>query len=828
MIKSKIVLLSALVSCALISGCKEENKTNVSIEFMHSSVEQERQAVISKLIARFEKENPGITVKQVPVEEDAYNTKVITLSRSGSLPEVIETSHDYAKVMDKEQLIDRKAVATVISNVGEGAFYDGVLRIVRTEDGSAWTGVPVSAWIGGIWYRKDVLAKAGLEEPKNWQQLLDVAQKLNDPANKKYGIALPTAESVLTEQSFSQFALSNQANVFNAEGKITLDTPEMMQALTYYRDLAANTMPGSNDIMEVKDAFMNGTAPMAIYSTYILPAVIKEGDPKNVGFVVPTEKNSAVYGMLTSLTITAGQKTEETEAAEKFVTFMEQADNIADWVMMSPGAALPVNKAVVTTATWKDNDVIKALGELPNQLMLDYALYHLRIMTPAHDERSSIAAKGLTGEGYKGHVFWDTEVFLLPFHLFSDPTVARSLLRYRWHNLPGAQEKARRNGWQGALFPWESARSGEEETPEFAAINIRTGLRQKVASAQAEHHLVADIAWAVIQYWQTTGDESFIAHEGMALLLETAKFWISRAVRVNDRLEIHDVIGPDEYTEHVNNNAYTSYMARYNVQQALNIARQFGCSDDAFIHRAEMFLKELWMPEIQPDGVLPQDDSFMAKPAINLAKYKAAAGKQTILLDYSRAEVNEMQILKQADVVMLNYMLPEQFSVASCLANLQFYEPRTIHDSSLSKAIHGIVAARCGLLTQSYQFWREGTEIDLGADPHSCDDGIHAAATGAIWLGAIQGFAGVSVRDGELHLNPALPEQWQQLSFPLFWQGCELQVTLDAQRIAIRTSAPVSLRLNGQLITVAEESVFCLGDFILPFNGTATKHQEDE
>lgn len=128
-------------------------------------------------------------------------------------------------------------------------------------------------------------------------------------------------------------------------------------------------MPGSNDIMEVKDAFMNGTAPMAIYSTYILPAVIKEGDPKNVGFVVPTEKNSAVYGMLTSLTITAGQKTEETEAAEKFVTFMEQADNIADWVMMSPGAALPVNKAVVTTATWKDNDVIKALGELPNQLI---------------------------------------------------------------------------------------------------------------------------------------------------------------------------------------------------------------------------------------------------------------------------------------------------------------------------------------------------------------------------------------------------------------------------------------------------------------------------
>lgn len=145
----------------------------------------------------------------------------------------------------------------------------------------------------------------------------------------------------------------------------------MTRALSYYRDLAANTMPGSNDIMEVKDAFMNGTAPMAMYSTYILPAIMKEGDPQNIGFVVPTEETSAVYGMLTSLTITSGQKEEETEAAEKFVAFMEQADNIADWVMMSPGAALPVNKAVVGTKTWQDNGVIKALGELPGQLIAE-------------------------------------------------------------------------------------------------------------------------------------------------------------------------------------------------------------------------------------------------------------------------------------------------------------------------------------------------------------------------------------------------------------------------------------------------------------------------
>lgn len=381
---SKIALLAALVSCTLISGCKDDEKANVAIEFMHSSVEQERQAVITQLIEKFEKENPGITVKQVPVEEDAYNTKIITLARTGALPEVIETSHDYAKVMDKEQLIDRKAIGNVIAAVGEDQFYDGVLRIVRTEDGTAWTGVPISAWLQGIWYKKDVLANAGIEEPHNWQQLLDAAQKLSNPAQKKYGIALPTAESVMTEQAFSQFALSNQANVFDASGAITLNTPDMQQALELYRQLAVTTMPGSNDVMEIKDAFMNGSAPMAIYSTYILPAVFKEGDPATLGFMVPTEKSAAVFGTITSLTISNGQSEEETAAAEKFVSFMEKADNASGWVMMSPGAAFPATKSVVNTAQWKENDVIKAFGSLPEQLIAQYP--HMQVFGAVGDK----------------------------------------------------------------------------------------------------------------------------------------------------------------------------------------------------------------------------------------------------------------------------------------------------------------------------------------------------------------------------------------------------------------------------------------------------------
>ncbi|EMA3751971.1 carbohydrate ABC transporter substrate-binding protein [Salmonella enterica] len=384
------VRVMALVIAALLSGCKEDKPQQITIEFMHSSVEQERQAAIRNLIARFQKENPTITVKQVPVEEDAFNTKIITLARSGALPEVIEVSHDYARVMDKEQLIDHQAVKALIEKQGEASFYDGVLRIVRTEDGTAYTGVPVSAWLQGIWYRKSALAKAGIDEPKNWTQLLDAARKLTNSHDKKYGIALPTAESVMTEQTFSQFALSNNANVFNADGNVTVNSPEMLASLNYYRELSRYTMPGSNNVMEIKDAFMNGTAPMAVYSTYILPAIAQEGSLADLGFVVPTEKTSAVYGIITSLTITNGQKEEETEAAEKFVSFMEQAQNTAEWVLMSPGAMLPVTKAVAQHTAYKDNPAIKSFGALTTQLIAQYP--HMQVF-------GSVGEKNFTGMG---------------------------------------------------------------------------------------------------------------------------------------------------------------------------------------------------------------------------------------------------------------------------------------------------------------------------------------------------------------------------------------------------------------------------------------------
>lgn len=363
---SMFLVLMLAVGLTACGGKKENGK--VTIEFMHSSVEQERLAVITDLISKFEKVNPNITVKQVPVEEDSYNTKVVTLASSGKLPAVIEVGQDYAKVMDKDELIDKDAVKSIISKVGEDKYYEGALKLLKTEDGKNYTGVPISGWVQGIWYNKQMLADKGFAEPKNWDDVLKIAKAFTNSGSKKYGIAIPTAEGGFSEQAFSQFALSNNANMFDSKGDLTLNTPEMKEALNYYKELSKYTMPGSNDVTEVKDAFMNGSAPMAVYSTYILPSVYEEGKTNNIGFVIPTEKTKAVYGTVSAYTISSGLDDDQKAAAEKLVEFMAKPENNTKLVLMSPGGSQPVNKEVTESKEYKENKVVNSFGELSTEI----------------------------------------------------------------------------------------------------------------------------------------------------------------------------------------------------------------------------------------------------------------------------------------------------------------------------------------------------------------------------------------------------------------------------------------------------------------------------
>lgn len=377
MMKKGFYVFMMLLVAAALTACaggdeKEGGNGKTTIEFMHSSVEQERLAVIDELVAKFEKENPDIKIKQVPVEEDAYNTKIVTLANAGKLPAVLEVGQDYAKVMDKDELIDKESVKTVLEKAGEENFYEGALKLVKTEDGKSYTGMPISGWVQGIWYNKEMLTAKGLEEPKSWDDVLAIAKAFTDPSNKKYGIGIPTVEGGFSEQAFSQFALSNNANILDDKGKLNINTPEMKEALTFYQQLAKYTMPGSNDVTEVKDAFMNGSTPMAVYSTYILPAVYEQGNAANIGFAIPTQKTKAVFGTTTALTISSGLENDQKKAAEVFVEFMGQPENMTKWVLMSPGGAQPVSKLVIENETYKSNEVVKAFGELSAEIAASY------------------------------------------------------------------------------------------------------------------------------------------------------------------------------------------------------------------------------------------------------------------------------------------------------------------------------------------------------------------------------------------------------------------------------------------------------------------------
>lgn len=443
---------------------------------------------------------------------------------------------------------------------------------------------------------------------------------------------------------------------------------------------------------------------------------------------------------------------------------------------------------------WKRFDVrIKAEDERL-QLAVRFAQFHLMSMIPA-DSRSSIAAKGLTGEGYKGHVFWDTEVFMLPYFLHTYPEKARQLLEYRVRKAEQARKNASQKGYKGYMFPWESCETGKEETPLFVSMDIITGRAAHVWAGLKEHHVTADIAYAVWMYYNSTGDNAFMEKEGEKLLIGCALFWLSRSrfAKERGRYEICDIIGPDEYTEHIDNNAYTNYLAHYVTKRALQIldsytdekrrdvARYFG--EENIKEMLEEYYHMLYLPKADDNHVIPQDDSFMDKKIIDVAEYRNDNIKQLILKSFSREEVNDMQVLKQADTVMLLEMLPDLFELEEKRATWDYYEPKTIHDSSLSRAIYSIVAADNQEPQKAYDNYLEAVNIDMGQNPHSSDEGIHAASMGGIWLAMVRGFAGIRIKNGELHINPCLPEKIQEISCRIVVQGEEIQVKVTKEKV---------------------------------------------
>lgn len=468
-----------------------------------------------------------------------------------------------------------------------------------------------------------------------------------------------------------------------------------------------------------------------------------------------------------------------------------------------------------------------------DQLALRFSLYHLTAMTPAHDDRMGIGAKALSGEGYKGHSFWDTEIFILPFFIYSNPAVAKSLLTYRFNGLAGAREKAADNGYAGAMYPWEMAWPTDGEvTPEWGGVDVVTGEQTKIWPGFIEQHISADIAFAVYQYGNVTGDKEFLERCGHEMVFETAKFWASRLEWVETEREFHitNVIGPDEYKEHVSNNAFTNYMAYFNLKLAMRYADELTQQNperrkafrlDKDYADWQIKSEKIYLPEPrQQDSVIPQDDTYLQLKGIDLSKYKKQVKVGTIYRDYNSEQINGIQVSKQADTILLFYLLDQtflrddyRFSDQSKRANFFYYEARTLHDSSLSLATHAIVANDLGESELAYSLFKKSCNIDMGPGMGTSDAGIHAAAIGGIWKSAVFGFAGVRLTDGRLQINPRLPKQWQKMRFSIFWQGqpLSLEITQDVLMVTVLGDRELAVETDGISYQITGTKEIALG-----------------
>jgi hypothetical glycosyl hydrolase len=463
-----------------------------------------------------------------------------------------------------------------------------------------------------------------------------------------------------------------------------------------------------------------------------------------------------------------------------------------------------------------------------------FAQYHLVGMLPGVASLAgSVAAKGFTGEGYKGHVFWDTEVFILPVVILFDQNTAKKLLMYRAKGLQSALDKAAERGYQGAMYPWESAATGEEETPEFAALNIHTGKANRVASAEVEIHVTADIAYSIDLYYQLTNDDSFMVDHGFELIFRTADFWTSYAVPDAEKgFVINRVSGPDEYTEYVNNNAYTNYMACFNVKKALEYAdllkkknpdQYVSFSEKYDIDRRkkewEKFINTIYLPRENVSGIIPQNDGFLSYkdlPEKDIEQYKNSEFKQAILKDYSRDQIEKMQLLKQADLVMLFNLFPKLFPADVVKKNVLYYEKRTLHDSSLSYCAHVQACAGIGEYGTAWKFFQKCLEVDLNDNWRDSDDGIHAAAQVGILNCLMYGFAGISVEEGILRINPHLPEKLHKLGFNFIFHGRNIRIFICHDRMELTLNfegeEPVQIRVGRRIYELTQEKTVIFVD----------------
>ncbi len=450
------------------------------------------------------------------------------------------------------------------------------------------------------------------------------------------------------------------------------------------------------------------------------------------------------------------------------------------------------------SAIWKNCD-IEIEGDDEAQFAIRYSLYQLQLTAPRHSDSVSIPARGLSGQVYKGAVFWDTEMYMTPVFALTDPRVARNLILYRHRTLDGARRKAREYGFRGAFYAWESQETGDDACTDFNVNDVLTNRPLRTHFRDKQIHLSADIVHAIRQYLDWTGDMSVLLDGAAEVAVECARFLYSYACYKMDkaRYELQDVVGPDEYHERVHNNAYTNRMAKYALETALEMLKlvqdrfpvEYRELESRLGFAGEMdrwweMNDGLYLAKPEPEsGIIPQFDGYLSLEDVTVKDLKNRMLHPNEYLGGGSGLATTTQVLKQADVVLMLNLFRDDFSMEVKKRNWEYYEARTEHGSSLSACAYAMLAAHIGRPDLAYSYFMKTATVDLtGASKQFVGDqyigGTHPAANGGALMTVVFGFAGLSVKGEKICLSPNLPSHWNSLAFRFQWKGQAFSVRI--------------------------------------------------
>ncbi len=453
---------------------------------------------------------------------------------------------------------------------------------------------------------------------------------------------------------------------------------------------------------------------------------------------------------------------------------------------------------------WLDSQV-EIEGDDDAMKALNYSLYHLHSIAPRHSKSLSIAARGLSGQTYKGAVFWDTEMFILDFFLYTEPAVAKTLLKYRIDTLQGAINKAKEYGYQGAFYAWESQEGGFDACSDYNVTCVFTKRPMRTFFRDKQIHISAAIVSGIMRYVEITGDYSILEEGGMETVIECARFYYDLLIKkVNGSVyELHDVIGPDEYHERINNNGYTNRMAKYTFEKAVEllngtipVSKEIREKIDAKYDGLNLGAKfkdaseHIYVPQPNENGIIPQFDGYFELEDVSVETVKKRLLHEKEYWGGAYGVASHTQIIKQADIVTWLALFADDFSKEILQKNWEYYEPRTEHGSSLSACMYAWLACICGMPQKAYPFFMKSATADLKGGGKQWAGlvyigGSHPAASGGAYMNAIHGFAGVTFKNGKIKVNPSLPDHWKRMKFTLCYQSEKYVIDIKENEVQI-------------------------------------------